>query len=56
MWERVDKLPAKHATEDLHRQEEAGLDPALVIGRQAAGGDAVPVRMACLEFGLVCST
>ena len=48
--ERVDKLPAKDPTEDLHGQEEAGvlrLDPALVIGREAAGRhDAVHVRMA----------
>ena len=48
--ERLDKLPAKDPTEDLHGQEEAGvlrMNPALVIGREAAGRhDAVHVRMA----------
>ena len=48
--QRLDKLAAKYATEDLHRQEEAGVlrtNPALVIRRQAAGrDDAVHVRMA----------
>ena len=47
--ERLDKLPAKDATEDLHGQEEAGVlraNPALVIGREAAGRhDAVDVGM-----------
>ena len=43
-----DELAAKHAAEDLHWQEEgiAWMDPALVVGRQTAGGDhAVDVRM-----------
>ena len=47
--QRRDKLPAKDPTEDLHGQEEARVlrpNPALVIGRQAAGGhDAVDMRM-----------
>ena len=45
----LDKLAAKHPTEDLHRQEEAGIfwtNPALVIRRQAPGrDDAVHVRV-----------
>ena len=48
--ERLDKLPAKDATEDLHGQEEAGvlrMDPPLMIRREATRGhDAVDVRMA----------
>ena len=47
--ERGDKLSAKHATQDLHGEEEAGVlrtNPAPVIRRQAAGRhDAVDVRM-----------
>jgi hypothetical protein len=48
--ERLDELAAKDTTEDLHRQEEAGVlgaDPVLVIGRQPSGRhDAVHVGMA----------
>ena len=46
----LDKLPTKEPTEDLHREEEAGVfrvDPALVIGREPAGRHhAMHVRMA----------
>ena len=48
--QRLDKLPAKDPTEDLHGEEEARvfrMNPALVIGCKAAGRhDAVHVRMA----------
>jgi hypothetical protein len=45
-----EQLPAKDATERVHREEEAGvlrMDPALMIGGQTASrDDAVHVRMA----------
>src|SRR5262249_40870007 len=46
----LDKLPAKHLTEDLHGQEEAGVlraNPALMIAGQPPGRhDAMHMRMA----------